>query len=95
MNRSDFAILDNLIYFDNAATTLKPKCVVEKINNYYNNYPSNIHRGEYNISEVAEGEFNKAREMIASFIGASSNEVIFTSGCTDILDIYYNQVMKC
>ena len=46
MNRNDFPILDsNIIYFDNAATTFKPKQVVDKINDYYYNYPSNIHRG--------------------------------------------------
>ena len=47
MNREDFPILNNnLIYFDNGATTLKPKCVIDSIDDYYYNYPSNAHRGD-------------------------------------------------
>ncbi len=94
MNRSDFTILDNLIYFDNSATTLKPKCVVDKISDYYTNYPSNIHRGEYNISFKADDEYNKARESIASFLGARNDEIVFTSGTTDSLNIIINGYFK-
>ena len=51
INREDFPILNNdIIYFDNGATTLKPKCVVEAMNDYYYNYGANIHRGDYKIS---------------------------------------------
>ena len=88
MNREDFEILKtNLIYFDNAATTLKPKCVVEKINEYYNNYSSNIHRGDYKIAFKAEEEYEKARTKIKNFIGANrSSEIVFTKGTTDSLN---------
>ena len=94
MNRTDFPILDNLIYFDNSATTLKPKCVVDKMNEYYTNYPSNIHRGEYNISFKADEEYNKAREIVASFIGAEKDEIVFTSGTTDSLNMVINGYFK-
>ena len=97
MNRSDFTILNNIIYFDNSATTLKPKCVIDKMNDYYTNYPSNIHRGEYNISFKADEEYNKARGFVASFIRANKDEIVFTSGTTDALNMaiygYYKNIL--
>ena len=52
MNRDDFTILKDtrMVYFDNGATTLKPDCVREEIDNYYNKYTSSIHRGDYSNS---------------------------------------------
>ena len=94
MNRSDFTILNDIIYFDNSATTLKPKCVIDKMNEYYNDYPSNIHRGEYNISFKADEEYNKAREIVAYFLGANTNEIVFTSGTTDSLNMVINGYYK-
>ena len=94
MNREDFNVLTDNIYLDSAATALKPKCVVNKINDYYNNYSSNIHRGEYDISEVAEEEYNKARNTIASFLNASNNEIVFTSGTTDSLNMVIDGYFK-
>ena len=97
MNREDFNVLTDNIYLDSAATALKPKCVVNKINDYYNNYSSNIHRGEYDISEVAEEEYNKARNTIASFLNASNDEIVFTSGTTDslnmVIDGYFMNIL--
>lgn len=88
MNKEDFAILNqDLIYFDNAATTLKPKCVIDKIMEYYKDYSSNIHRGDYLIATKAEEEYNKARRTIKNLIKAKrSSEIIFTSGATDSLN---------
>ena len=88
MNQEDFAILNqDLIYFDNAATTLKPKCVIDKITEYYNEYSSNIHRGDYFIAKKAEEEYNQARVRIKNLIKAKrSSEIIFTSGATDSLN---------
>lgn len=94
MNREDFNVLTDNIYLDSAATALKPKCVVNKINDYYNNYSSNIHRGEYDISEVAEEEYNKARNTIASFLNASNDEIVFTSGTTDSLNMVIDGYFK-
>ena len=54
VNRNDFPMLNNdLIYFDNGATTLKPKCVVDKMVDYYTKYTSNIHRGDYNNAIIS------------------------------------------
>jgi cysteine desulfurase/selenocysteine lyase len=94
MNRSDFSILNNIIYFDNSATTLKPKCVIDKINDYYNSYPSNIHRGEYDISFKADEEYNNAREIVASFLNASNDEIVFTTGTTNSLNMVINGFFK-
>ena len=94
MNRNDYPILDNLIYLDSAATALKPKCVVDKINDYYLKYPSNIHRGEYDIAEIAEKEYNKARNIVASFLNANEDEIVFTSGTTDSLNMVINGYYK-
>ena len=56
--KKDFKFLDkNIIYFDNGATTLKPNRVIDKMNEYYYEYPSNAHRGDYSISIKASEEF--------------------------------------
>ena len=88
INREDFPILNNdIIYFDNGATTLKPKCVIEAMNDYYYNYGANIHRGDYKISLEASNAYEEVRNKVAKFIGAKSpNEIVFTSGATDGLN---------
>ena len=85
MNRDDFEMLrKDLIYFDNSATTLKPKQVLDKMLEYYNNYCSNIHRGDYSIALKAEEEYNKVRHIVCDFIHAKdTKEIVFTSGATD------------
>jgi cysteine desulfurase / selenocysteine lyase len=84
MNRDDFPIIsDKLIYFDNAATSLKPKVMIDKITEYYNNYSVNAHRGDYDLSLKVDDEYEKTREKVKDFINAkSSNEIVFTSGTT-------------
>jgi len=81
MNREDFPILKNdIIYFDNGATTLKPKCVIDKITDYYENYSANAHRGDYDISFKVDMEYEKSRDLVKNFINAKYNEeIIFTS----------------
>ena len=88
MHREDFPILKNdLIYFDNGATTLKPKCVVEAMNDYYYNYGANIHRGDYKISHKASEEYEMVRNKVKDFINAkNAKEIVFTSGATDSLN---------
>ncbi len=88
INREDFPILNNdIIYFDNGATTLKPKCVIEAMNDYYYNYGANIHRGDYKISLEASNAYEEVRNKVKNFINAkSSNEIVFTSGSTDSLN---------
>ena len=89
MNREDFPFLEkNIIYFDNGATSLKPKTVIDKMNDYYYNYPSNAHRGDYSISIKSSSEFEKARDTIKNFINAkNTKEIIFTSGSTESLSM--------
>ncbi len=87
MYRDDFEILDDqLIYFDNGATTLKPRLLTEAVGDYYNHYSANAHRGDYDISLKVDEEFEKSRFRVSEFIGANHNEVIFTSNTTDALN---------
>ncbi len=89
MNREDFPILNNsnIVYFDNGATTLKPKVVRDKIIEYYDKYTANIHRGDYQNSLMVSSLYDEAREVIRDFIGASHpSEIIFTSGTTESLN---------
>ena len=88
MNRDDFPAIDNnLIYFDNSATSLKPKCVIDKMIEYYSKYTSNIHRGEYNNAIRTNKEYDETREVVKNFIHAKTmEEIVFTSGTTDSLN---------
>ena len=88
MNREDFPMLkDDLIYFDNGATSLKPKCVIEKMVDYYENYSANAHRGDYDISLKVDMEYEETRDLVKDFINARyKEEIIFTSGTTQSLN---------
>ena len=87
INREDFLIYNqNIIYFDSAATTLKPKILSETLADYYNNYSANAHRGEYGISLRVNEMYEKSRKLVANFINASESEIIFTNNTTDSLN---------
>lgn len=85
MNRNDFEMLaNNVIYFDNGATTLKPKCVKEAICKYYTEYTANAHRGDYKNSAVVDSLYEGTREKVKNFINAKeASEIVFTSGTTN------------
>lgn len=92
--RKDFPILEHkiydkpLIYFDNGATTQKPRCVVEKIENGYYNVNANIHRGVHFLSQAATEAHEEARRTVQQFLHArSSNEIIFTRGTTEAINL--------
>ncbi|MEI7597162.1 MAG: cysteine desulfurase [Bacteroidota bacterium] len=92
--RSDFPILQTkihgkpLIYFDNAATTQKPKVVIESLVEYYSTYNSNIHRGVHTLSQKATEAYEQARKAVATFINAPEEaEVIFTRGTTEAINL--------
>ena len=92
--RTDFPILStavngkHLIYADNAATTQKPQCVIERISNYYENENANIHRGVHSLSEEATEAFEGSRNFIRKFINARSvSEIIFTRGTTEAINL--------
>ena len=89
MYRDDFPMLNkDIIYFDNGATSLKPKCVIDKIKDYYENYSANAHRGDYDISFKVDVEYENAREEVVNFINAKKKEeIVFTSGTTDSLNM--------
>lgn len=89
MHREDFPILNNnIIYLDSGATSLKPKCVIDKITDYYANYSANAHRGDYDLSLKVDYEYENARDIIKDFINARyREEIIFTSGSTDSLNM--------
>ncbi len=92
--RKDFPILERrihgrrLVYFDNTATTHKPRQVVEAVVNFYYNHYANIHRGLHELSQEASQMYEEAHEVIARFINAYSwDEVVFTNNTTDALNI--------
>jgi cysteine desulfurase/selenocysteine lyase len=92
--RDDFPVLRQkvhgkpLIYLDNAATSQKPRAVIEAMNDYYERYNSNVHRGIHALAERATREYERAREKIARFINAPSPEsVIFTRGTTESINL--------
>jgi len=89
MNREDFPMLNqDIIYLDNGATTLKPKSVIDAMNDYYSNYCANAHRGDYDISFKVDEAFENAREKVRKFINAKEKEeIIFTSGDTEALNL--------
>ena len=92
--RDDFPILSRtiygkpLIYLDNAATTQKPRCVVEAISDEYYNVNANVHRGVHFLSQRATDLHEQSRETVRQFIGArSASEIIFTRGTTESINL--------
>jgi len=92
--RADFPILTRqvhghpLVYLDNAATSQKPRQVLETLDRYYREYNANIHRGVHTLSEEATAAYEGARKKIRTFINAGSDkEIIFTSGTTESINL--------
>lgn len=93
--KKDFPILQNkgkngktIAYLDNAATTQKPRQVIDAVCGYYENYNANPHRGTYSIAEKLTQRFEEVREQTAGFIGAASpREIVFTAGTTDAINM--------
>ncbi len=92
--REDFPILKrrlkngkSLVYFDNAATTQKPKQVIDAIYDYYMNYNSNIHRGVHQLAVEATEAYESSRAKTARFINAGEDEVIFTRNTTEAINL--------
>ncbi|MCH7504143.1 cysteine desulfurase [PVC group bacterium] len=92
--RQDFPALKrlvrgrDLVYLDNAATTLKPQSVIDAITHYYTDLSSNVHRGVHFLSEESTARFEEAREKVSQFISArQSAEIVFTRGTTDAINL--------
>ena len=96
MNREDFPMLENdYIYFDNGATTFKPKKVIDETVNYYVNYSVNSHRGDYDLSKKVDDLFERTREIVQKFINAQrKEEIIFTKGTTESMNMIVFGFMK-
>jgi cysteine desulfurase/selenocysteine lyase len=91
--REDFPVLERrvngkpLVYFDNAATSQKPRAVIEAVNRYYTEYNANIHRGIHKLAEEATLAFEEAREKVAKFINANrTEEVVFVRNTTEAIN---------
>lgn len=93
VSKKNFPIFDSpineqlLVYLDNAATTHKPKVVIDAIANFYAKHNANTHRGVHTLGETATTLYEQARERVAQFIGAQPHEVVFTSSATDSINL--------
>lgn len=92
--RKQFRILDTevygkpLVYFDNAATTQKPDCVIDALSDYYRTLNSNIHRGVHYLSATATEAYEQTREKVRSFVNAGKkHEIVFTRGTTESINL--------
>ena len=93
MRQADFPILNELVhgrklvYLDNAATTQKPQVVLDAIMEAYSKWNANVHRGVHHLSQVATQKHEDARKIVAGLIHAQSEEIIFTKGTTDSINM--------
>ena len=92
--RGDFPILERrlpngkrLVYFDNAATSQKPQCVIDAMSNYYEHYNSNAHRANHTLADEATTALEGARVRISSYFGTSPDQMIYTSGATEAINL--------
>jgi len=91
--RKDFPVLDQevngrkLIYFDNAATSQKPLSVIEAMTHYYEHDNANVHRGLHELSNRATAGYEGARARLAAYLGAQDEEIIFTRGTTESINL--------
>ena len=100
--RKDFPMLNGkkmqgkpLVYLDNASTTFKPQSVIDAMNKYYVEMNANSHRGDYDLCYNMDMEVAKARKEIANFVNAEENEVVFTSGDTEAINLVaYGYALK-
>ena len=95
--RDDFPILERssrgkpLVYLDNAATTQKPRVVIDAINNYYQTSNANVHRAAHELAEQATMAMEDARAKVRDFINASRvEEIVFTRGTTEAINLLAN-----
>ena len=88
--KKDFPVLVNnpeLAYLDSWSSSLKPKCVIDKLDEYYNKYGVNVNRGVYKLSYQATVEYEETREVVAKFLNAKPSEIVFTKGASNGLNM--------
>lgn len=100
--RSDFPILATevngrpLVYLDNAATSQKPRQVLEALDRFYRSQNGNIHRGVHYLSQVATDAYDRAREKVAKFLGApSARDIVFVRGATEGINLVAHGLAQC
>lgn len=76
-----------MIYLDNASTTFKPECVIKAMDDYYRNESVNAHRGDYDLAHQVDTKYEEARQIVADFIHAKKEEIVFTSGTSMSLNL--------
>lgn len=84
----------DLVYLDNAATTQKPQIVLDAMEAYYTQYCANTHRGSHDLGNRATQEYEDARKGVAEFIGADSDEIVFTKGTTESINLLASTYVK-
>ncbi|ESP93337.1 aminotransferase class V-fold PLP-dependent enzyme [Pseudoalteromonas luteoviolacea] len=91
--RKDFPLLQNLVdeqplcYFDSAATTQKPQVVIDAVNQFYHQENANVHRGAHTLSAQATAKYEAVRDKLAQYLNVQRNEVVWTKGATDSLNL--------
>ena len=92
--RADFPILSRklpngkqLVYFDNAATSQKPQCVIDAMSQYYSEYNSNAHRANHTLADEATTALEGARSSISNYFGTSPGQMVYTSGATEAINL--------
>jgi cysteine desulfurase / selenocysteine lyase len=92
--KSDFPIFSNnqIIWFDNGATTHKPYSTINCIKEYYEKYNSNIHRSPHQLSMISSQMFDETRSLTAKYLGCKSNEIIFVKGTTEGVNLLANSI---
>lgn len=87
--RRQFPILgsNKVIYLDSAASAQKPQAVLDAVHRFYTEDNANVHRGMHALAEKATVDYENARRAVATFIGAAKHEIVFTSGCTESINL--------
>jgi cysteine desulfurase/selenocysteine lyase len=85
--RSDFPILEDLIYLDSASTSLTPEPVLQSVLDYYRGYKANVGRGVYRLAQLADQRYRDAHHKVAGFVGGEKGTLIFTRNATESINL--------
>ncbi|WP_297478737.1 cysteine desulfurase [Thermococcus sp.] len=85
--RKDIPLTNEVIYFDNTATSLTPKPVIDAMDEYYLRYRANVHRGVHRLSQMATHKYEESRKVVADFINAKFEEIVFTKNTSESLNL--------
>ncbi|MDI3475870.1 MAG: cysteine desulfurase / selenocysteine lyase [Thermococcaceae archaeon] len=85
--RKDIPLTSEVIYFDNTATSLTPKPVIEAMDEYYLKYRANVHRGVHRLSQMATHKYEESRKVVANFLNAKFEEIVFTKNTSESLNL--------